>query len=296
MQLLIRQLTRSDPESHPIVRTVMHQEVLVGRSSTVDVMLDDLAISLVHLRVLRRGESILIEDLQSANGTFLNGHRIAPKTVLSISPNDCIDLGRFRLQIALSFDMIPMEKSHTASYARDVAKSLLGMAATHKQPYLEVQRGIDQGKTLHVSSMKSYRVGRTESCDLILQDADVSRHHVEVRWDAGRFSIVDADSKNGVSVNGSLVNKTQSLRHGDLIQLGQTVLRFVDSRENLFASEPQPQDLSNLSSEQHTVEDLHPPATLNTPRSRAHRRDLFVPSILIGLVCAAIALFIWLTL
>ena len=68
------------------------QSVLIGRDRSCQLCIDDPQISRHHARILRQTDSITIEDLNSSNGTFLNGVRI--KTgILKI--NDLVTLGRF---------------------------------------------------------------------------------------------------------------------------------------------------------------------------------------------------------
>jgi hypothetical protein len=70
------------------------------------------------------------------------------------------------------------------------------------------------------------RIGRSGDNDLILSHDSVSRVHAEVhRTRRGVFAIRDAGSLNKVRVNGAEVDNAD-LRDGDLIQLGDTCLRF----------------------------------------------------------------------
>ena len=48
-------------------------ETLMGRSPKVDLQLQDVGVSRTHARITRMGDACYVEDLQSANGTFLNG-------------------------------------------------------------------------------------------------------------------------------------------------------------------------------------------------------------------------------
>jgi diguanylate cyclase (GGDEF)-like protein len=50
--------------------------VTLGRSPKADVELSDVGISRKHARILHRGETVFVEDLRSANGTYVNGRRI----------------------------------------------------------------------------------------------------------------------------------------------------------------------------------------------------------------------------
>jgi phosphoserine phosphatase RsbU/P len=56
---------------------------ILGRHPECDVILDAGAVSRQHARIVRRGDELLLEDLKSRNGTFLNGRPIAGSTGLS---------------------------------------------------------------------------------------------------------------------------------------------------------------------------------------------------------------------
>jgi DNA-binding response OmpR family regulator len=57
--------------------------ISIGRWEDNDVIVDDRWVSRHHARVRREGESYVIEDLGSKNGTLVNGTRIAEPTVLA---------------------------------------------------------------------------------------------------------------------------------------------------------------------------------------------------------------------
>jgi hypothetical protein len=69
-------------------------------------------------------------------------------------------------------------------------------------------------------------IGRSRDCDIVLDDAGVSRCHAEIRPAAADWTIADLGSTNGVSVNGAEVRDVQPLRSGDRIELGSTEISF----------------------------------------------------------------------
>jgi len=56
--------------------------ILVGRLPECDVMVDDGLVSRMHARLSIRGESVIVEDLHSTNGIYVNGARITHSAVL----------------------------------------------------------------------------------------------------------------------------------------------------------------------------------------------------------------------
>jgi hypothetical protein len=69
-------------------------------------------------------------------------------------------------------------------------------------------------------------IGRSRDCDVVLDDAGVSRHHARVRPDPPGWTIEDLGSTNGVRVNGQPVHGPHRLRLGDRIELGSTEIVF----------------------------------------------------------------------
>ncbi len=47
-------------------------KMLVGRSPECDILIDDQAVSRVHARISKKGDRIIVEDLDSLNGTYIN--------------------------------------------------------------------------------------------------------------------------------------------------------------------------------------------------------------------------------
>jgi len=68
-------------------------------------------------------------------------------------------------------------------------------------------------------------LGRHSNNDIVLSDPMVSRHHLQLRADNGRYILFDLGSRGGTSVNGFPANKV-ALKPGDVLQLGMTKLIY----------------------------------------------------------------------
>ena len=64
--------------------TVGDLPLIIGRSPDVEVVLNDANVSRQHAEVWRTSEGVAIRDLQSTNGTYVNGHRIIGR--LAVTP------------------------------------------------------------------------------------------------------------------------------------------------------------------------------------------------------------------
>lgn len=66
-----------DPPEHRGETYPLGDELTVGRGGGCGIVLTaDQFVSTVHARLYRRGEELLVEDLGSRNGTFVNGERV----------------------------------------------------------------------------------------------------------------------------------------------------------------------------------------------------------------------------
>jgi hypothetical protein len=69
-------------------------------------------------------------------------------------------------------------------------------------------------------------LGRSRDSDIVIDDPNVSRHHAEVRPSGGSWIVNDLGSTNGIKVNGRRVTGPQSLKRGDVIELGTSRVTF----------------------------------------------------------------------
>ena len=91
------------------IQVPLESEILIGRrddSSGVFPQVDltpygaaEKGVSRRHARIVFSNDELMIEDVGSVNGTFLNGHRIVPYQSVPLSSGDVVQLGTLILQI-----------------------------------------------------------------------------------------------------------------------------------------------------------------------------------------------------
>jgi pSer/pThr/pTyr-binding forkhead associated (FHA) protein len=74
---------------------------------------------------------------------------------------------------------------------------------------------------------QSLRIGRSPACDILLDDASVSRRHAVIVHRGGKAVLLDDRSLNGIFVNGERVGEA-ALTDGDAILIGHVSLRYVE--------------------------------------------------------------------
>jgi predicted component of type VI protein secretion system len=87
---------------------------------------------------------------------------------------------------------------------------------------LVVRRGPQPNQTYDLNKDIS-TLGRDITNDIVINDPEVSRHHLRMTRGAGGFTIEDLGSTNGTFVNGQRLTGPRPLRPGDMLGLGETV-------------------------------------------------------------------------
>ncbi|MFC1498094.1 FHA domain-containing protein [Verrucomicrobiota bacterium] len=100
-----------------------------------------------------------------------------------------------------------------------------------EQIHLIIEEGNDKGKQILVPP-EGMRAGRSSKNDLALTDPLLSRHHCRLFFKNGTLSIIDLGSANETLVNNNAI-KEEQLRVGDLITIGDTVLKVLNNNESL---------------------------------------------------------------
>jgi len=97
------------------------------------------------------------------------------------------------------------------------------------QPPLPFPRAREQA-TVYVVPAAGGHIGR-DGGGVVVRERSVSRRHADVAHDEGFWSIVDVDSHNGTAVNGMplLSGEPHPLRSGDVVQVADVVLLFLDA-------------------------------------------------------------------
>ena len=70
----------------------------LGRTREAEIFLRDAEVSRRHARFESHGGFVYVEDLQSSNGTFLNGRRVTE--AIEVRAGDEIDVGATRIVVA----------------------------------------------------------------------------------------------------------------------------------------------------------------------------------------------------
>ncbi len=182
---------RQGPQSW---RVVQGERLLIGRSQTADIRVNDDRVSRHHAEV-RFADIPVFRDLGSANGTFLEGVQI---------------------------DEWPIEQgAHTFSLGHEhsgvalviALRSELANAAGNPKAV------VDSAPSAIRPPRQALTIGRAPDNDYVVDDLLVSGHHAELTPSPGGYRIQDLSSSNGTYVNGQRIT-TATLGPHDLLSIG----------------------------------------------------------------------------
>ena len=180
----------------------------LGRSEDVDVTLPSQSVSRLHAQVIVGEDEVRIEDLESGNGLIHQGQRFE---TMRLHDGSEIHIDPYTLIFKIP-NLPDTEVLH-----RDLST-----------PHLEVVHGAGlSANHIALGSAKRITIGRAEDQDVILPDRSASRMHCVLEQHKDGWYAVNAGAANGLLVNAEQVER-QALTTGDLLQIGDTVLRFVD--------------------------------------------------------------------
>lgn len=109
-------------------------EILIGRSPECDVLLDNAGVSRTHAKILRQGDRVQIVDLNSGNGTFLNGQGVSEAYV---NGGDTVGIGKFTLTLKLAEEPLDDAEPHLDADPEPVASKTVFLRPEETRKILE---------------------------------------------------------------------------------------------------------------------------------------------------------------
>ena len=216
--------------------------VTIGRAPDNDIQIDNLSVSNYHARVYVEAGSLVVEDLNSLNGSFLNDIRVERAM---LKDGDAILIGKHEILVDQTHDAaLPMDDWRKAPAPRvnetmildtEQRRKLLDMAVTAGErsqlsperlriPTLTVMRGRTDQKEYRIAG-KLTVIGHSKMATVRLRGwftpdvaAQINKH--EDGFYLGRGTRVP--KINGVSIQG-----LTKINDGDVIEVGRVRLNFL---------------------------------------------------------------------
>lgn len=193
----------------------------IGRDKSADIQVMGSKVSRTHLRLEFDGNHWNAVDLDSSNGTFLNGKAVREFAItelisIFLGGDNGQEIRLHPLELGKKKNKEPIKKTPIQKGDQTrVASVLENYPASHDD------------QTSRIRLQQRIRIGRDAANDWQIEDLTVSRFHAEVvQNDSGGFDLVDLRSSNGSFINGQQI-KRREIEIGDLISIGGATRRFT---------------------------------------------------------------------
>jgi hypothetical protein len=188
----------------------------LGRRPYNDIVIDNLAVSGEHAVLLAVGGDVFIEDLNSTNGTYINGKAIKKQL---LSHNDIVEIGKYRIKY-LTEDVPEYEKtmvlrsgghgSFGPTGPATVPPSLSMLPAS-----IKVLNGGAAGREVLLTKVVT-TVGKPG-----MQVASIAKRPTG-------YVLAHVEGAARPSINGQMLgDDVASLKNGDIIELAGTQMQFI---------------------------------------------------------------------
>lgn len=209
-------------------------ETTIGRIADNTIVLADPLVTRRHASLSIHGASVLLRDLGSANGTWVNGERVSGTRELR--EGDTLQIGQTRFVLGRT------AQAPTAASAPDTSEATrliqLGgigqppgpASQPARDPVLVATGGTMDGARFVLRAGLASIAGREAGLPVHLRDPKASRQHAEFAVDArGVVTVRDLGSANGTLLNGAPLSAPRDLRVGDEVRIGDTTLRLEET-------------------------------------------------------------------
>jgi len=224
-------LTKADGLSQEFI--LNKPVVTLGRATTNDIVLAQGRVSRNHAQIKCEQDGIMLTDLNSANGVWINGKRISET---KIQPGDTINISDSVLHyLAPAED--DREEVTLINSENELERTLHQMTVPvslndTSQPRLVIHAPDRTWEV--VLDEDSYSIGRTAGNKLVLDYLKISRNHARIERRGNDFLLRDLQSTNGTRVGGDRIDQ-HFLQDGDTFQIGPARVVFKNgfSQEEL---------------------------------------------------------------
>jgi pSer/pThr/pTyr-binding forkhead associated (FHA) protein len=198
---------------------ITKDKTTLGRRPYNDIVIDNLAVSGEHAVLQMVGADVFIEDLNSTNGTYINGKAIKKQL---LTHNDTVEIGKYKIKYLVDEGgdyektMIMRPGSAPPAFTPSHPSPLSSPASPPTQPaVIKVLNGAAAGREVALTKVVT-TVGKPG-----VQVASITK-----RPNGYAFAHVEGSTRP--SVNGvPLVGDSVPLRNGDVIELAGTQMQFI---------------------------------------------------------------------
>jgi pSer/pThr/pTyr-binding forkhead associated (FHA) protein len=193
----------------------------LGRRPYNDIVIDNLAVSGEHAVLQMSGTDVFVEDLNSTNGTYLNGKAVKKQ---QLSNGDTVEIGKYKIKYVSEVAGPGFEKTMIIKAGSAGLAAPVGAPAASAAP---VAAGA--GPNAAIKVMSGAAAGREVA--LVKVVTTIGKPGVAVAAITKRpqgFVVAHVEGDNKPTLNGAAIGaEPVPLKNGDVLELAGTQMQFV---------------------------------------------------------------------
>ena len=213
--------------------------LIIGRRETSTVVIDNLAVSGTHAKVDMLEDGCLLTDLQSKNGTFVNGKLV---TSHWLRPGDVVMIGKHTLVFKLdkgeetpaepqaemdNKTMVLDTNDYRAMLDKNTANNPPPPPAAPKKEPLGVLSFLKGGEGEVSLVKKLVKIGKDSSNDIVIGGFLMGATAATISRRPNGYVLSFVEGMTKPKVNGAAVKDSVLLREFDKIELGSILMEFI---------------------------------------------------------------------
>jgi pSer/pThr/pTyr-binding forkhead associated (FHA) protein len=208
---------------------IIKDKTTLGRRPYNDIVIDNLAVSGEHAVLQMVGQDVFIEDLNSTNGTYINGKAVKKQL---LAHNDTVEIGKYKIKYLVEEGadyektMIMRPGAQPAGAAAPAFSQTSGLGsnsgfgtlgASSNPASIKVLNGAAAGREVSLTKVVT-TVGKPG-----VQVASITKR-------PGGYVIAHVEGTHRPAINGApLTGDSVHLKNGDVIELAGTQMQFIQS-------------------------------------------------------------------
>ena len=210
---------------------ITKEKTTLGRRPYNDIVIDNLAVSGEHAVLQMVGNDVFIEDLNSTNGTYINGKAVKKQL---LAGNDTIEVGKYKIKFVVE-DGTDYEKTMIMKPGQMAGMSSGQPAAARSSASMAGANGAAGGGSSAGPATIRVMNGAAAGREVVLTKVvtTVGKPGVQVASITKRptgYVLAHVEGAARPTVNSTpLAGETVSLKNGDVIELAGTQMQFVQA-------------------------------------------------------------------
>lgn len=225
MPLITLKFKNNKISEHPLEKG---KSLTIGRRSTNDVVIENLAVSGYHAKIDSIGDGFVLTDLQSKNGCYVNDQLVVSHW---LKGGDVISIGKHTLsfnyregEAVPEKEFGPVDQTMLMDHERPANKPAEAPGAKPTG----VVAFLSGGEGEVPLAKKLMKIGKDSAADIVISGFGVGQTAATISQRPNGYVLSYVGGLSRVKVNGSPVKESITLREFDVIDIGSAKMQFFN--------------------------------------------------------------------